>query len=99
MLYLAKNIQPVLASIIMVGIYTTSVPLLWSVSSRFTKDGSIQFKELTIVLTLTGMVIGLYLPFDKLVNIVYVINGSKSRTFDLFQSYQGLALCRTETPS
>ena len=79
MLYLAGNIHPGLASIfsivIMMGIYTTSVPLLWNVSARFTQDGSAQFKGLTAVLAVIGMVIGLYLPFDRLVNIVYVING------------------------
>lgn len=79
MLHLAKNIHPALATvfavIIMAGIYTTAVPLLWNVSSRFTKDGSKNFKILTIVLACIGAFIGLVLPFDKLVNVVYVING------------------------
>lgn len=79
MLHLATNIHPILATvfavIIMAGIYTTAVPLLWNVSSRFTKDGSKNFKTLTIVLVVVGTIIGLLLPFAKLVNIVYVING------------------------
>ncbi|WP_404988956.1 YkvI family membrane protein [Clostridium culturomicium] len=78
-LHLAKNIHPALASvfavIIIAGIYTTAVPLLWNVSSRFTKDGSKNFRILTVVLALVGAFIGLALPFAKLVNIVYVING------------------------
>lgn len=79
-LHLATNIHSALASvfaiIIMAGIYTTAVPLLWNVSSRFTKDGSKDFKIFTMVLGLVGAFIGLALPFDKLVNIVYVINGN-----------------------
>ena len=79
MLHLARNIHPVLATvfaiIIMAGIYTTSVPLLWNVSSRFTKDESKNFKILTAVLVVIGTIIGLLLPFAKLINIVYVING------------------------
>lgn len=79
MLHLATNIHPVLATvfavIIMAGIYTTSVPLLWNVSSRFTKDESKNFKILTAILVVVGTIIGLLLPFAKLINIVYVING------------------------
>lgn len=78
-LYLASNIHPLLASIfsviIVAGIYTTAVPLLWSVSARFTEDKSPKFRMLTIILAVIGFVVGIWLPFDKLVNIVYVING------------------------
>jgi len=78
-LYLASNISPVLASIfsviIVAGIYTTAVPLLWSVSARFTEDRSPKFRTLTVILALIGLVVGIWLPFDKLVNVVYVING------------------------
>ncbi len=78
-LHLASNIHPTLALIfsfiIVAGIYTTAVPLLWSVSARFTEDKSPRFRNLTIVLALIGLVVGIWLPFDKLVNIVYVING------------------------
>jgi len=78
-LYLASNIHPLLASvfsiIIVAGIYTTAVPLLWSVSARFTEDKSKKFRVLTIILACIGFVVGIWLPFDKLVNVVYVING------------------------
>lgn len=78
-LYLASNISPVLASIfsviIVAGIFTTAVPLLWSVSARFTEDRSPKFRTLTVILALIGLVVGIWLPFDKLVNVVYVING------------------------
>ncbi|MFK3836906.1 hypothetical protein [Microbacterium sp. NPDC087868] len=79
MLVLAEDISPVLAGgisvMILAGIYTTAVPLLWTVSSRFAADKTPKFKYLTITLALLGTVIGLVLPFSQMVNIVYVING------------------------
>ena len=78
-LYLAANISPlfnaVFAIIIMAGIYTTAVPLLWSVSSRFTEDRTPKFKKLTIGLTIIATLVALMVDFAALVNVVYVING------------------------
>jgi len=78
-LILAQKIHPWLATvfslIIVTGIYTTAVPLLWSVSSRFTEDKSTRFKVLTIVMAIIGFLIALGLPFSLFVNIVYVVNG------------------------
>lgn len=78
-LILAEKVHPLLAMafsvIIVAGIYTTTVPLLWSVSSRFTEDKSLRFRVLTIILAIIALIIGIGLPFDKLVNVVYVING------------------------
>ena len=55
-LYLAANIHPLLATafsvIIVAGIYTTAVPLLWSVSSRFLDEKTIIFKVFTLVLSI-----------------------------------------------
>ncbi|MDO5743966.1 MAG: hypothetical protein Q4P23_05805 [Micrococcaceae bacterium] len=79
MLVLAKDISPVLAAgisvMVIAGIYTTAVPLLWTVSSRFFADKTLKFKYLTMALAVVGTVIGLILPFSKMVNIVYVVNG------------------------
>lgn len=79
MLVLASDIAPIVASLIslmiLAGIYTTAIPLLWTVSSRFFPDGTQKYKVLTIVLALLGTVIGLWLPFDEMVNLVYVLNG------------------------
>ena len=79
MLVLASDIAPLVASLIslmiLAGIYTTAIPLLWTVSSRFFPDGTKKYKYLTIFLALLGTVIGLWLPFDEMVNIVYVLNG------------------------
>lgn len=79
MLVLASDVSPVLAAgisvMILAGIYTTAVPLLWTVSSRFFADKTPRFKYLTIALAVAGTVIGLVLPFSQMVNIVYVVNG------------------------
>ena len=79
MLVLASDVSPVLGAgisvMIMAGIYTTAVPLLWTVSSRFVVDEKPGFKYLTLVLAAVGTVVGLVLPFSQMVNVVYVING------------------------
>ncbi|MEG1683071.1 MAG: hypothetical protein RR295_04515 [Oscillospiraceae bacterium] len=61
--------------IIFAGIFTTAVPLLWQVSSRFTVEGSKSFKLTTVVCAVVGSVVAMFLPFNKLVNIIYGING------------------------
>lgn len=79
MLYLAENFSRALANgfsvIILAGIFTTAVPLLWTVTSRVFEDKSRNFKLLTIALAALGTVLGLLVPFSKMINIVYVING------------------------
>lgn len=78
-LILAGNIHPTLAIIfsltVIAGIYTTSVPLLWSVVARIAEEKTNKFIVLTGVLAVIGVFVGLKVPFDRLVNIIYVING------------------------
>lgn len=78
-LILAGNIHPSIAVLfsltVAAGIYTTAVPLLWIVSSKITDEKSSKFKYITLLLAGIGAFVGLTIPFDRLVNIVYVING------------------------
>lgn len=78
-LLLARHIHPLFAHIfsviIMLGIFTTAVPLMWSVVARFFKEGTGTFKIAAAALTTIGAIIGLALDFGRLVNIVYVIDG------------------------
>lgn len=78
-LYLAEQIWPpfayIFAIIIFAAIFTTSCPLLWTASSRFTEEGTKQFKLLTVVLAVIGCFIALAVPFNVLLNYIYVING------------------------
>ncbi|MCO1337426.1 hypothetical protein BJH93_00715 [Kocuria polaris] len=79
MLVLASDFSPLLASgfsvIILAGIYTTAVPLLWTVSSRFLTEKTRAYKAATLGLAAAGTLIGLVLPFSQMVNLVYVVNG------------------------
>lgn len=79
MLILAREIHPILSHIfsivIFLGIFTTAVPLLWNVVARFGEDKSKKYRILTIVLGVIGAAIGLTINFNKLVNVVYVLNG------------------------
>jgi len=78
-LILAGKIHPNVALVysitVFAGIYTTAVPLLWTVTARIAKEKTNKFRTATVVLAVIGTIIGLKIPFDKLVNIVYVING------------------------
>lgn len=78
-LYMAEQIWKPLAYIfgilIFAAIYTTACPLLWTASSRFTEEGTSAFKIVTVVLAIVGLIVALYVPFNVLLNYVYVING------------------------
>lgn len=78
-LILANNIHPIIGIIfsltVVAGIYTTAVPLLWTVSSRVSEEKTKKFVIITVSLAIIGTIIGLNVPFDRLVNIIYVING------------------------
>lgn len=75
MLFLAAEVMPAIASvfafIVLAGIFTTTAPLLWIVLVKFTPDGSRKYKILGVILSLMGYLSGMYLPFDRLVNLIY----------------------------
>ena len=78
-LVLAQKLAPLLAHgfavIIILAIYTTACPLLWTVSARFTEQGSARYKGFTAVLAIVGCFVALKVPFSTLVNYIYVLNG------------------------
>lgn len=78
-LALAQMIHPIIAiifsAIVVAGIFTTAVPLLWQVIDRFAEEKTNKFTILTVVLAIIGIAIGISIPFGELVNVVYVING------------------------
>lgn len=78
-LYLASELWSPVAYffgiLIFVAIYTTACPLLWTASSRFATEGTSKFKILTVVLAVIGLIFALYVPFNVLMNYIYVING------------------------
>lgn len=74
----------IFAVVIFGGIYTTAVPLLYNPASRFAKEGTPRFKILTVILAVVGLLVGLFLPFRTLVNIIYVLNGYVGAVLILF---------------
>ncbi|MGI6678343.1 MAG: hypothetical protein ACOX2Q_04525 [Dehalobacterium sp.] len=72
---LHPNVATIFSLIVVTGIYTTAVPLLWTVVARVADEKAGKFKIITIILAAIGTFIGLMVPFDRLVNIIYVING------------------------
>lgn len=61
--------------IILAGIFTASVPLLWQTASHLSSDASRKFQAVTLLLAAMGGYAGPALPFDRLVNLIYVVSG------------------------
>lgn len=79
-LILATKIHPALAVIfaiiVFTEIYTTAGPLLWAPVKRFAPDEtSSRYRIILLVLGVVGVFVGLVVPFDRLINIIYVLNG------------------------
>lgn len=79
MLILAADISPlmsiVFSAIIITGIYTAAVPLLWQTAFRLAEEGSLRFRRVSALLAAVGTAASLLLPFNRLMNVVYVLIG------------------------
>lgn len=77
-LYMADNIGPIVgimfSLMLIAGIYTTAVPLLWSVCNSFSEENSKKFILIAFVCSVLGF-IGGRLPFSMLVNYIYPLSG------------------------
>ncbi len=89
---LAEMISPAFAMffsmITLCGIYTTGVPLLWSAASRYFPEGTKRFRMAVVILGVLGAFIALFLPYRKLVNLVYGINGYVGIALILFMLFK-----------
>lgn len=83
-----KPFASIFAVVVFAGIYTTAVPLLYNPCARFAKEGTSRFKLLTIGLGVLGLIVGLFLPFRVLVNIIYVLNGYVGAVLILFMLWK-----------
>ena len=87
-LILAAKIHPEIALafsfIIMGGIFSSAVPLLWAVSARFAAERSRKFYLLTAALSAVGCLAGAFISFKSLVNIIYSANGAVGIVLLLF---------------
>ena len=77
-LYMSKSIGPVVgvmfSIILLAGIYTTAVPLLWNVCTSFAKEGTYKFYFIAVVCSIAALIMS-KLPFSALVNMIYPISG------------------------
>ena len=85
-----KPFSAIFAIVVFAGIYTTAVPLLYNPAARFAKEGTSQFKILTIVLGIICLIVGLFLPFRVLVNVIYVLNGYVGAVLILFMIWKNI---------
>lgn len=78
-LVLAGNISPafaqVFAVIVFLGIYTTSVPLLWTGVGRIAEEGTPRYRMFIVIAGVLGCAIACFLPYKDLVNVLYGLNG------------------------
>ena len=78
-LFLARSIHPVLAVILAViifaGIYTTSVPLLWTGVKAIAVEGTNRYKIGIIVGGIVGCAVAMFVDYRTLVNVLYGLNG------------------------
>lgn len=78
-LALGSNISPIFGSlfsiIIVLSIFSTAVPLLFLSAKRFVSEKTRKGKTTMIAMTIIAAVIALLLPFDQLMNYIYVANG------------------------
>lgn len=77
-LFMANEIGPIVgimfSLMLIAGIYTTSVPLLWSVCTTFAKEKTKPFKYIAILCCIIGFLTS-NIPFTKLINLIYPLSG------------------------
>ncbi|WP_067140181.1 YkvI family membrane protein [Oceanivirga salmonicida] len=94
-----RPFSSIFAMVVFAGIYTTAVPLLYNPVSRFSDEGTSKFRLLTIALGLIGLIVGLYLPFRVLVNIIYVLNGYVGALLLFFMLWKDISIFRSKKNS
>ncbi|MCI2062414.1 MAG: hypothetical protein LKJ83_06545 [Eubacteriaceae bacterium] len=78
-LYIASQIfsgfGAIYAIMIFMALFTTTCPLLWSSITPFAKDGTKKYKILIVAGTVIGFVVAMVVPYDVIMNYVWVISG------------------------
>jgi uncharacterized membrane protein YkvI len=69
-----SHVATAFSVIIVIGVYSSAVVLLWTVTARLATQGR-RYILITSVLAGTGVLIAIAISFNRLVNIVYVLNG------------------------
>lgn len=85
-----SGLSYVYAVIVFIGICATAVPLLYNPVARFAKEGTPRFRALAIALGVAGLLIGLYVPYATLVNVIYVLNGYVGAVLIVFMLWRNI---------
>ena len=75
MLGVIANILPILvpvfALVIVVGILSTIIGMLWVIGRRFAEDKTIKQKLIVLIMAVVGICTGSFIPFATMVNYIY----------------------------
>lgn len=74
----------VFAIVVVLGIYTSGVPLLWTPVTRFAEDGSPKAMTLSLALGTVGIVVALFVPYKTLVNYIMNLGGTMTYVLCVF---------------
>ena len=76
---LVEGISPVLGIVlavtIFIGIYSASIPMLWSIGAHFAEDRTPKFIVITLVLSVLTYILGSVSNFKSLINTIYPFSG------------------------
>lgn len=77
-LHMADKIGPIVgvmfSFMLIAGIYTTAVPLLWNICTNFAQENTQKFTTIAVLSSIIGF-IGGRLPFSMLVKFIYPLSG------------------------
>lgn len=78
-LILANQISPWIAQlfavVIVIGIYTSAVPLLWTGVRKIASEKTYKYKFFTVIGGILGCAIACFVPYQGLINVLYGLNG------------------------
>ena len=84
-LYIASSINPLLGSffsiLILLGVFTGCAPMFWNFCSRILPENHPRFKLFVLILGISAIILGAILPFDRAINIVYLVYGYVGTVF------------------
>lgn len=78
-LYVADSISPVFGSVfsvlLLLGIYTTAVPMMYTVCNKISSDSHSKAYKITAIVTAIVSIFGGQLSFSTMISIIYPISG------------------------
>lgn len=95
-LFIANSISSVLGFVfvllIFLGIYSSTVPCLFTICASFLKEKTLKYNVFAVVVCVAATLISLTLPFDKLFGLIYGTFGFIGGLFILMMIYRHLQI-------